>query len=231
GPNTSACITPEPVGAVRGYEGRECDMSVTVDVADPAHSPAGSSQVCELNTGACINPDSVGAVRGYEGMGRNSDEGGMSVTVDVTDPPHSPASRLLHRSEGRTQVHASTRNLWETSEVTRAANALCQSLWMSLTRRIRQQAPLVSTLPPTENSDALFKLLNPIQISRPVALHRRAARRRCPVLAQGGRSTVIKPCHSLTLGAPHSPVLPVLQRSSHELRPVTKHPNHNQASA
>ncbi len=33
--------------------------------------------------------DSVGDVRGYEGS-----ESGVSVTGDVADPPHSPASRL-----------------------------------------------------------------------------------------------------------------------------------------
>ncbi|SER49064.1 hypothetical protein SAMN03159444_04291 [Pseudomonas sp. NFACC02] len=76
----------------------------------------------------------VGAVRGYEGSER-----GASVTADDADLPHSPASWLLHYPR-RPLIFGTTRTLWETSEVTRAANAVLQSLLMTLTQRIRQQA-------------------------------------------------------------------------------------------
>ncbi len=88
--NTGLCLNPNPVGAVRGYEGRERGVSVTFDGADPPHSPASRlPQILGLDTGLCLNPNPVGAVRGYEGRER-----GVSVTFDGADPPHSPASRL-----------------------------------------------------------------------------------------------------------------------------------------
>jgi hypothetical protein len=72
-------------------------------------------------------------------MGRTSDECGVSFRMDVADPPHSPASRLP-QDQRRAQVFGMSRYLWETSEVTRAANAVCHPPLMLLTHRIRQQA-------------------------------------------------------------------------------------------
>jgi hypothetical protein len=76
----------------------------------------------------------VGDVRGYEGSER-----GLSFTINVAAPPHSPASRLL-QDQRRAQFFDTPQTLWETSEVTRAANAVCHSASMWLTHRIRQQA-------------------------------------------------------------------------------------------
>ncbi len=52
-------------------------------------------QAGSYSIGGVLSPqndaDSVGDVRGYEGMGRNSDECGVSATVDGADPPHPPS--------------------------------------------------------------------------------------------------------------------------------------------
>ena len=87
--------THYPVGDVRGYEGSECGVSFSKDVAAPPHSSergphqAGSHR-CDARHNICGTTHyPVGDVRGYEGS-----ECGVSFSMDVADPPHSSECRL-----------------------------------------------------------------------------------------------------------------------------------------
>jgi hypothetical protein len=111
--------TGVPVGDVRGYEGmgrtsEECDGSLSIDVTDLPHSSdAAQTKLAPTGLMAGPNPGNagvpVGDVRGYEGS-----ECGGSLSIDVTDLPHSPASRLPQNS-------ASTQNT-QRSQILRSGN-------------------------------------------------------------------------------------------------------------